>query len=174
MSAKDYESLEHFVEIRRRDFVNGKRNGKFEDEELVWAVQDYLSSKGEFSEADRKYLVDSGNVELLDLEDEEDSNWTEEDEALADEDEPKEDNFGFGEGERLMVKMEGKWPVAVFPDIPWGIVPDCVTGWCPAEDAHVAVDAKYAETLPDAPKAIAVEVMRQLHQIGYKQLMLMI
>lgn len=161
-------NLQQYMEERENEFRrNYGKNADWESsEEIIWSVQEYISSCGPLDGEDREWLR-SYDPELLNLDDSNEDGESEE----TPEETPK-DNFGVGEGERLMVKMEGKSPLAVFPDIPWSIDAGLVTGWSPTDGEHVPVEMKYAESLPDAPKVTAIEVMRQLHEEGYKQLML--
>lgn len=58
-------NLQDYVEQKRKEYEVWQAEGvakgltrsmQFEDESLVWAIQDYLSMKGEFSAEDAKYL----------------------------------------------------------------------------------------------------------------------
>ena len=179
---KTYDSLEQLVNARRTEYRAKHPDGDFPDENLIWAVQDYLSMFGSFTPEDRKYLADNGNSCLTALEDEieddiedesEDEEYLPNDSEETD-DVPDYDSIGTGDGERVSIRIgEGGIPLAVFPDIPWGADASRATGWN-SVDGHVPVDEAVSRAMPEADRATAMETMRQLHEIGYGKLMLIL
>ena len=51
-------TLEAYVKAKKQWYFDkyGKLDWQWYDEGIVWAIQDYLSMKGEFSEADVEFL----------------------------------------------------------------------------------------------------------------------
>ena len=62
------ENLESFLSEKEKEFKPSKVNPSWDDsEDKIWAVQDYLSSMGEFTDEDREFLKQT-DPELLSLE----------------------------------------------------------------------------------------------------------
>ena len=64
-------NLKNYVEQKRKEYEEWQEEGRakglprsmpFEEENLVWAIGDYLSMKGEFTEEDVEYLKELGFV----------------------------------------------------------------------------------------------------------------
>ena len=64
-------TLQEYVELKRLEYQAWQEEGRargfsrsqpFEDENIIWAIQEYLSCKGEFSEIDTQYLKALGYV----------------------------------------------------------------------------------------------------------------
>ena len=70
-------SLKDWIEYEKREYYSREPKPRmdFEEENLIWAVQEYLGIAGEFSEEDKEYLIQSGHEELLSLEDEDNENY---------------------------------------------------------------------------------------------------
>ena len=65
-------NLEEFMAQKEKEFKPSGVNPSWDDsEDKIWAVQDYLSMMGEFTDEDREFLKRT-DPELLSLEDEED------------------------------------------------------------------------------------------------------
>lgn len=67
-NGKDFKNLEEYLEEKKREYIfrHGVDADWDESEEIIWAIQDYLSSMGEFSDEDLKYLEDT-NPEFIGL-----------------------------------------------------------------------------------------------------------
>ena len=61
---KDYSSLRNYVALESQWYLNkyGKLDWRWFDEGLVYAVQDYYSCKGEFTEDDVEFLKENGFI----------------------------------------------------------------------------------------------------------------
>lgn len=64
---KQNEYIDHVVECKMRN--NGYYSGiPFEEEELIWAIQDWYSMKGEFTEEELYYLEAIWDLDQCDIE----------------------------------------------------------------------------------------------------------
>ena len=51
-------TLEAYVQEKKQEYIkeNGKLDGYWYDENIIWAIQDYVSMKGEFTKEDLDFL----------------------------------------------------------------------------------------------------------------------
>lgn len=51
-------TLEAYVQEKKREYIeeNGELDGYWYDEDIIWAIQEYVSMKGEFTEEDVEFL----------------------------------------------------------------------------------------------------------------------
>ena len=61
---KDYSSLRKNATLESQWYLNkyGKLDWRWYDEGIVYAIQDYYSCKGEFTEDDVKFLKENGFI----------------------------------------------------------------------------------------------------------------
>lgn len=155
----NFTSLKAYMEERKQDFVPSHTNPTWEEsEQKIWAVQEYLSSCGSFTDEDRAFLREY-DPELLDLEDEE-----EEDEegdgapASAYEEPPI----------RTILKVDKLGHInAIFPDIPWSTKGRDYCACATETEGHSECCREWVEEQEDLPRERLDEAMRMLKRLGY-------
>ena len=156
----NFTSLKAYMEERKQDFVPSHTNPTWEEsEDKIWAVQEYLSSCGTFTDEDRAFLREY-DPELLDLEEDEEE-----------EDEEGEDTPASAYEEppiRTILKVDELGHInAIFPDIPWSTKGGDYCTAVTKEEGHGECCREWVEEQADLPPERLDEARQMLKELGY-------